>query len=187
MATYSRVRRQQLLQEAEGYLELVMVVSEKFSLQPSLRDRLLHRGLQTLESLDRLDSNHSHALHLRGQMLRLMERYEEALAPLRRAAERDSGNIHIYLALGWCYKRAGKLDEAIQALEDAVESDPTEAILHYNLACYWSLKKNVGLALSYLSQALEIDPHYRELVGDETDFDPVRYHPEFIALTSVVV
>ena len=96
-------------------------------------------------------------------------------------------NVHIRLSLGWCYKRCRRLDLAIQSLEEALESDASQAIVHYNLACYWSLAGNVKLAVAYLSQAFELDPEYRDLVAREADFDPIRNHPHFQALASVVV
>ena len=76
---------------------------------------------------------------------------------------------------------------AIQALEEAITIDPDAAIIHYNLACYWSLAENAKLAVEYLAEAFSIDSNYRDLVGDETDFDPIRQDPEFRALTNVIV
>lgn len=187
MASYSRIRRQQILQEAEGYLDLATALDEKWPLTPRVRDRVARRALNTLSQLDARDAQYYRTLHLKGQALRIMERYEQAVEPLRKALQDTRDNMHIYLALGWCYKRMGKLDLAIQALEDALESERDEGIIHYNLACYWSLAHNVGLTLAYLSQAIELDPDYRDRVSDEPDFDPVRNHPEFVALTSVVV
>ena len=187
MATYSRIRRQQLLQEAEGYLDLAMVLSERFPLSDSSRDRVAQRALRTLQNLEEKAQRSARALLLQGQALRVMENYQEAIAPLRKAVDQDSTNIHAHLALGWCYKRIDKIDYAIQALEDALACDHDEAIVHYNLACYWSLANNVGLALVYLAQAFELEPDYREMVASEPDFDSVRNHPEFVMLTSVIV
>jgi hypothetical protein len=67
-----------------------------------------------------------------------------------------------------------------------VRIDSSEAVLHYNLACYWSLARNRTLALRYLSRALEIDANFRDMVGDEPDFNPLRHDPEFIQLTSAI-
>ena len=106
---------------------------------------------------------------------------------LREAAEIEPQNIHIRLSLGWCYKRCRRLDLAIQALEEALEADASHAIIHYNLACYWSLAGNVKLAVAYLAQAFDLEPEYRDLVQDERDFDPIRNHPHFQALTAVIV
>ena len=69
----------------------------------------------------------------------------------------------------------------------AVKVDPAEAILQYNLACYWSLARNRTLALRFLSRALEMDSNLRDMIADESDFDPLRHDPEFVAVTNVIV
>lgn len=187
VTAYSRIRRQQLMQEAEGYLDLIMVTSEASPMSEVLRDRLAERAIETLDRLDHDQADHPHAHYLRGQAFRLKEDHSQAIFHLRKAADLESGDLHIQLALAWCYKRVGRVDSAIEALEEALEYEPTEGILHYNLACYWSLAKNVGLTLAHLAKAFELDTNYRDLVAEERDFDPVRTHPEFQALTSVIV
>ena len=103
------------------------------------------------------------------------------------AASLDTENLNIWLSLGWCYKRLSRLDLAIQSLEEALSIAPDDAIIYYNLACYWSLANNVKLALAYLTRAFDIDPTFRDLVPNETDFDPIRAHPGFLEVTSVIV
>ena len=186
MGSLSRISRQKLLKEADGYLDLAMVLSEHFPLTEASRHRIAQRALDTLNRL-KGHPDCAHALLLRGQALRIMERHDEAIGPLRAASHLDPSNIHALLALGWCYKRTGKIDCAIQALELALERDQVKGIVHYNLACYWSIAKNVGLALSHLREAFELEPDYREMVAREPDFDAVRNHPEFVELTSVIV
>ena len=66
-------------------------------------------------------------------------------------------------------------------------ADQQEAIVHYNLACYWSLAGDADRALQYLSQSFDIDPRYRDLVADESDFDPIRDLPDFQALVGAIV
>ncbi|MBM4095124.1 MAG: hypothetical protein FJ276_37815 [Planctomycetes bacterium] len=65
--------------------------------------------------------------------------------------------------------------------------DDQQAILHYNLACYWSLAGDAEVAIRYLAQSFDIEPSYRDLAADETDFDPIRNLPEFQALTGAAV
>ena len=187
MATYTRIKQKQLLQEAEGYLDLSMVLAEQYKLTPASRDRVVNRALDTLDRLDEETRDSCIGLHLRGEAYRVMERYEDAIAPLTQAKEADPDNINVMLALGWCYKRVDKIDLAINALEDALAACPDEAIIHYNLACYWSLVKNVPLALIYLSQSFDLDKKFRDMVDEEPDFDPLRDHPEFQALINVTV
>ena len=111
-----------------------------------------------------------------------MQRYFEALLPLERAAKAAPDDIRVRIALGWCYKRTGRLDLAIDALEQALIVEPELALLRYNLACYLSLAGHKRRALRYLSQALALDPAYRELAEAESDFDPLRADPAFRAL-----
>jgi tetratricopeptide (TPR) repeat protein len=116
-----------------------------------------------------------------------MEQYDDAIVPLEEAAELDPDDIHVWLALGWCYKRSGQLAQAIEALNKALVVDPSQAIIHYNLACYWSLAGSADLAIEHLGTAFEIDPRFKRLVATEHDFDPIRHHPAFRNIVRVVV
>ena len=187
MTNFDRIRRLQLLREAEGYLDLLTALSDRWPLTPAIRDRVAQRALTTLAGLEPVGCRRAAALYLQGQALRVMERYCEAIVPLDEAAQLEPENVHIWLALGWCHKRCGRLDLAIESLESALSADQTQAIIFYNLACYWSLAGNVKLAVRYLEGALEIDPDYRDLIHCEEDFDPIRNHPNFQAVVSVIV
>lgn len=170
MPSLSRIRRQQILRAAEGYLELEM-------------------PRQALDSLSRLAEEEFNPIAwlLKGESLRALGECEAAIVPLRKAADEAPSDMHVWLALGWCYKRIGRLDKAIESLEEALEAAPNEAIIHYNLACYWSLAGNKRQAILFLGQALEIDPNYRDKISDETDFDAIRQDPQFRMITSVIV
>ena len=187
MSEQQRQRHQQLLREAEGYLELAVACEDRFPLTPPVRHRLAERTLSSLEQIEAAQYCRVHYAYLRGQALRALERYSEAIISLSEAAEFDPDNIHVWLALGWCNKRVGRLDLAIESLERGMEADPSQGILYFNLACYWSLAGNVKLALAYLTKAFDIDPSYRNLVGSEQDFDPIRDDPRFMEATSVIV
>ncbi|NIL98922.1 MAG: tetratricopeptide repeat protein [Planctomycetales bacterium] len=165
-----RQRQQRLLRQAEGYLELGMYEHALAS-------------VKQLEGGDQLDG---HAYYLKGEALRWLTRYRESLVELHRAAELVPEAVHVWLAMGWCYKRAGRLDLAIESLEEALAYEPGEALLHYNLACYWSLHGEKNRALEYLGTALDMDTDYLELINDEPDFDPLRNDPDFLALTRVI-
>ena len=187
MPGFDHIRRKQILREAEGYLDLVMLYGDRWTPEPGIRDSLAQRALDVLDRLGPRHGARARVLYLRGQALLTMQRYADALAPLNAAAECDGDNVHIWLALGWCYKRTGRLDLAIQSLEEALAIDPDRAIIHYNLACYWSLANNPKLSVAYLSSAFDLDDDYRDLVHQEDDFDTIRCHPDFMALTSVIV
>lgn len=187
MADYYSIRRDKTIREAEGYLELAMGFCEHLEPTPEIRDRFATRVLDLLSWLDDFDECRSRILYLRGQALRTLQRFWAAIPPLEKSAGLCPKNIHVWLSLGWCYKRVGRLDRAIESLEEALTVDPEQAVVHYNLACYWSLAGNPQLALAYLASSFEIDPSYRDLVDEETDFDTIREHPNFRELTSVIV
>jgi tetratricopeptide (TPR) repeat protein len=156
--------------QAEGYLELGMA----------------GQALDALARLGETADLSTHGLYLQGEALRQSERHMEAVVPLEQAAQTDPGNIHIWLALGWCHKRTGRLDQAIDDLQQALAADPAEALVHYNLACYLSLAGVRDRALAHLAQALTMEPLYRELVHEEPDFDPIRSDPDFQGLTGII-
>jgi tetratricopeptide (TPR) repeat protein len=171
MSAHDRIRRQQLLSQAEGYLELGMA----------------QHSLDVLDRCGDSDLLSDHALYLKGEGLRALGRFCEAIEPLDRAARGRPDHVHVWLALGWCHKRCGRLDLAIESLEEALVADPNDALVHYNLACYWSLAQNARRAVDYLSKALDLKEHYRNMVADESDFDPIRNNPAFQALLRVTV
>ncbi len=187
MSVADRIRRKRIMHEAEGYLELIYAWGDGLELSAPLRDRLAQRTLDALDRLPTSANQQIRILQLRGQALRTMERYTDAIGPLTDAAEAEPEDIATYLSLGWCYKRTGRLDAAIAALQAGLEIDPTVSILHYNLACYWSLALNKERALEFLSQALSMDPAYRHMIDGESDFDPIRNDPGFQALTTIIV
>jgi tetratricopeptide (TPR) repeat protein len=166
MTFRDRIRQEQFERQAEGYLEL----------------GLPQRALEALAKIANQNELTPGALYLQGEALRALERYEDALRPLERVASELPEDMHVRLALGWCYKRIGRLDRAVQSMEQALKAEPDEALLHYNLACYLSLAGEKERALGHLSKAFEYDPAYRGMVVGEPDFDPIRSDPRFLAL-----
>lgn len=160
-----RIKRQ--LDEAEGYLML----------------ELPGRALDILERRADWATMQFEASFLKGEALRGLERYREALKPLETAAALRPGDVGVAIALGWCYKRTHRLAQAIDALERAERQNPEEPLIHYNLACYWSLAGNTSKALDELSVALSLEPELRTLIPDESDFDALRGNPDFERLT----
>jgi tetratricopeptide (TPR) repeat protein len=187
MLKQRQILKQQALREAEGYLELLHLSAPDLRPAANLRDVVAQRAIASLDRVGDFGAWEGHALFLRGQSYRMMERYTDAVIPLKKASELERENVSVWLSLGWCYKRSGRLDLAIEALEEALSVAPEHGILYYNLACYWSLAKNVQHAVSHLSRAFDLDPHYRDLVAQEADFDPIRNDPHFQAVNTVIV
>ncbi|HEY1067869.1 MAG TPA: tetratricopeptide repeat protein, partial [Pirellulales bacterium] len=182
------------LREAEGYLDLSAALHAlEARIDSSPRGghggshQLAEKALESLAAISDPGRHRECWLYYRGMAYRDLGSYREAIVPLKEAASLDPSNIHVWLALGWCYKRIGRVDLAIEALDSARRVAPGEAIIQYNLACYWSLSRNKDLAMQFLRRALDLDPKYRDMIGDETDFDSLRADPEFQALVSIIV
>jgi tetratricopeptide (TPR) repeat protein len=76
-------------------------------------------------------------------------------------------------------RRANKFYErkdygsAVAAMRTVLESRE-DALALYNLACYESLDGRADDALGHLRRAIELDPSYRRLAENDSDFDPIR-------------
>ncbi len=151
------------LDQAQGYLMLQL---------PGL-------ALQALEGLEPVPSLRFEVCFLQGEALRQLGHYREAIQALERAARVRPEDVGLAMALGWCYKRTNRLAQAIDALERALRQSPEEPLLHFNLACYWSLAGQHQQALEELTAAIELEPVLRSLAESESDFEPLRGHPEF--------
>ena len=178
-------RDRQLLREAEGYLDLAIATGHELPLD--MRRQLGERCLDRLALMSDALASRAPAKMLRGQALKLAERFDEAVEVLEDALTADDENVHLYLALAWCYKRTQRLDRAIETLEAALLIDADEPVLFYNLACYWALAGNLTNTLPYLTRAFDLRPELRDLTASEPDFDRVRHLPAFQALLAATV
>src|SRR5213594_2395265 len=79
MSDPNRIRRQQILREAEGYLDLITVFGDRMPCRPDARDMLARRVLKTLDRIDHAGGLKAHVLFLRGQALRAMDNYIDAV------------------------------------------------------------------------------------------------------------
>ncbi len=164
-----RVRRDKLLNAAEGYLMLEM-------------------PRQALECLDQIiDPERAQfaSNYLRGMVLRQMGDHQAALDAFDVALDEQPDHLSLLLAMAWCYKRTDRLERAITAMEQAYAADPTEPIVLYNLACYWALAGNKSQALSWLGRALRMNCDLKRLISDEQDFDRLRNDPDFELLVGL--
>ena len=156
-----RIRKQ--LDEAEGYLML----------------DLPERSLQILESRPDWLNMQFEASFLRGEALRSLKHYREALRPLEMAAALRPTDTRVALALGWCYKRTNRLAQAIDSLERALRANPEERCCTTTWPATGAWPVIAAKAVDALATALEYDAELRPLIADESDFQHLRGNPAF--------
>ena len=160
MTAMTRLRRQAILKQASGYIELGELLVEADRPLPASAARLLGRALDLLAELPEPTRSLARAKLLEGEALRALGRWDDALEPLRCVTAQEPGRL---------------------------EAAPLQPILHYNLACYLSLGGSVQAAIEHLARAIAIDGRFRDLTEVEPDFDPIRQDPRFVAVTHVTV
>lgn len=187
MATVKQVKRRLNIQMAEGYLDLATVLDDRWPLDLGFRRSMADRALRCLEKINKPLGHKPYILFLKGQVWRVSDKFRDAIRYFEQSLKLDPENVHVYLALAWCYKRIGRIDQAIEAVSTAVELNSESAIAQYNLACYLAINHQVERAIMHLSFALDLNSEFRQLVTDETDFDSIRLNPGFASLTAAAV
>ena len=91
-----------------------------------------------------------------GSLLVTLDRAEEAISPLRKAAELASTNSQCHMRLGTAYLHLNRLDEAQKELLEAVRLNPQDATAHYQLGRYYKQVKNIEAAKREFDRVSEI-------------------------------
>jgi tetratricopeptide (TPR) repeat protein len=79
---------------------------------------------------------------------------------------------------------AGRFDEAADRGNELAAANPQYPWLLYNVACCESLAGRTDDAIAHLAQAIERSERHRAYAAGDSDFDPLREEPAFVALTA---
>ena len=106
----------------------------------------------------------------------------EAEKLARHAHELDPDATHIYDTLGWILYKQERYAEALDAFERVLMRAPNnpEYLYHGSLA---AMKNGQSAqALEYLTQAIALDKRIVQRMQTQSEFDAIRFTPEFRAL-----
>jgi Flp pilus assembly protein TadD len=76
----------------------------------------------------------------------------------------------------------GRRDEAIKEGNAAIELSPGDSVMLYNGACLYSRLGDKQKAIATLKEAIAAGVTNYGWMKHDSDFDPIRNEPEFIAL-----
>jgi len=126
-----------------------------------LNQERLDAALSHFEAADRLGpgpDDLGRVLLYLGTCLSRLDRHEEAVAALRRAAVADPDELAVVNQLGYCYYRLKRHEEAVACFRRAIEIDPRSAIDWANLGSNLRDLGRIEEAVEMYRRALELDP-----------------------------
>jgi tetratricopeptide (TPR) repeat protein len=110
----------------------------------------------------RLDELRAGAFINLGAVYNRMEKYDDAIAALRRGIQIDANRAEGYYNLGIVYRHRKELELAIQAYREATRINPRMPDAHYNLANIYFDREQYGLAVTHYHNALELRPNWEK-------------------------
>jgi predicted O-linked N-acetylglucosamine transferase (SPINDLY family) len=118
-------------------------------------EALCHQAIQA-------DSRNADAYHLLGLIACQWEHWEQAVAWIRQAIERNDAEPLFYFNLGQAYVGLGQLDDAVSCYRHAVRMFPEDAEFHYKLGAALHLQNQWQAAVACYQEALRLHPNYAE-------------------------
>ena len=120
------------------------------------RDNRYEEAVETFRKVVALDPEHGNAYLKMGTSLSRMNRPEEAIDALQKAAKYLANPV-VYNNLAIAYGKAGKLDEEITALQKAISMRPNYAAARYNLGMVYLKKNDRPAAMGQYDELKKID------------------------------
>jgi tetratricopeptide (TPR) repeat protein len=77
---------------------------------------------------------------------------------------------------------AGDYGAAADRGKQLIEERPLQPELYFNVACCESLAGRAPDAIEHLRQAIDLWSGFRDMARGDSDFDPIRSEPGFVAL-----
>jgi serine/threonine protein kinase/tetratricopeptide (TPR) repeat protein len=134
-----------------------------------------------------LDPQSTRLLRFEAQLLRVLGRWDDAIAGMRRAKEIDPLETELNKSLGATYYYAGRYDEAIDQLKKTLEIDPGNAGVHDLLSSVYERKGMFKEAIAEQQQAFALggDPDSADALAH--DFEALGYERVMRHLNEVML
>jgi tetratricopeptide (TPR) repeat protein len=110
------------------------------------------------------------------------ERYDEAIASARRAADLSGGNAEALSTIGFAYARSGRAEEARKILAELRERSKSRHVPSYTLAQIHAGLDDRQTALALLERAFQEKDALMVFLKVEPGWDDLRSEPRFVEL-----
>lgn len=88
--------------------------------------------------------------------------YDEALASLKKAEEKDPTDAEVYYYLGLAYSGKGDFNRPLWVYQKAVSKNPSSAQAYCELGVAWQERHNLPKAIECYQKAIRLDPEHIE-------------------------
>lgn len=109
------------------------------------------------------------ALNLKGLSLSNIERYEESIETLLKAAD-ISRKYNDYYNLGVVYGISGNNDKAIEYYKKCIEINPDYASTHLNISVCYFEELRLDKSLYHINEAIRLDPDMYKAYGRKGEY-----------------
>ncbi len=111
------------------------------------------------------------------------QNYEMALNVVEEGLSKYEDYLPLLIQKSAILIKLKKMNDAISICKYVLEQDETIPTAYYNMACASSLMNKEKDALQYLKKSILIDPAFRKMAKEDSDFDLIKTTLEFIRLT----
>jgi serine/threonine protein kinase/Tol biopolymer transport system component/tetratricopeptide (TPR) repeat protein len=129
-----------------------------------------------------LDPDYPLSLFVESRALCALGRYQEAVAPARKAAERSGGSPLYLSGLGYALALAGETQEAREILARLDKLSKTRHVSHYHVALVHVALGEWDTAFAHLELAYEQREAWLVWIRTEAPLDPLRPDPRLASL-----
>jgi tetratricopeptide (TPR) repeat protein len=106
-------------------------------------------ALLKLDQATNLHPNESYSWVVKGRILMLLKRDQEAIESLKKAFELEPNNRQVGFALSLLYEQVGDPDHAFLILEKLKDQNPSDIFVQYHLGALSLMENNVQKALEH--------------------------------------
>ena len=111
----------------------------------------------------KLDKESYTGYYILGFLISHQQKWEQAIAPLKKANNLHPNNPEILRCLGWATFNANKRTQGIITLERALNLDPENSLTLCDLGICYLQTKSFDKAVELLKKAMEIDPENKRI------------------------